>query len=163
MHGSWRTLAVVAAAVAMALVLSASALALGGRSRSAASPQWKIRLGTATWSGRVTALYPGAANDVELFPFIVTNDGSSGQRLRAVTAAMATGPGGDVETAKGAVVRGCRTAWFSLSVHSRDRSLPAEVAPGATYAGQLDLSMGGSATNQDACRGSAPAFTVTAQ
>ena len=31
--------------------------------------QWRATLGRATWSGRLTALYPGAANNTELIPF----------------------------------------------------------------------------------------------
>jgi hypothetical protein len=159
---SWRALVVVVAAAAAALALSTSALAVGGGS-SAASPRWKIRLGSATWSGRLTMLYPGVANDIERFPFTLGNGGRTSQRLRSVTVSIATTAGGDAETAAGIDIRGCRASWFAVSVDRHDRSLPAKLAPGETYNGRLDLSMRDSAGNQDACAGASPAFTLSAR
>jgi hypothetical protein len=159
---SWRALVVIVAAVAAALALSTSALAVGGGS-SAAPPRWKIGLGSATWSGRLTMLDPGAANDIERFPFTLGNGGRASQRLRSVTVAIATAAGGDAETAAGADIRGCRASWFAVSLDPRDRSLPAKLGPGATYSGRLDLSMRDSAGNQDACEGASPAFTLSAR
>jgi hypothetical protein len=162
MKGPWKALSVLGAVVATALVLSASALAVGGGS-SPASPKWKIRLGSAGWSGRLTALYPGAANDTEVFRFTVTNQGHSTQRLRSVMVSILTSAGGDVETAAGTVVHGCQADWFGISVTSRGRSLPAAIAPGASYAGKVGLLMRGADSNQTACRWSSPAFRVSVQ
>jgi len=161
MKWSWSALAVIVAAAGAALVLAASALAFGGGS-SSAQPTWTTRLDAPTWSGRLRALYPGAANDAEVFRFRVTNSGRTTEDLRSVTVSLASAAG-DVETAAGAAVRGCRTGWFAVSVDARDRSLPVSLAPGATYTGRVELSMQNSHANQDACQGSAPAFTVSAQ
>ena len=49
--------------------------------------------------------------------------------------------------------------WFGVSVEHASRSLPAVVPPGHVPA-KIALTMRDSATNQDACRGAAPAFTV---
>jgi hypothetical protein len=152
----------VVAAAAAALALSTSALAVGGGS-SPAPATWRVGLGPATWSGRLTALQPGAANDIERFPFMVTDVGQASQRLRSVTVSIATTVGGDAETAAGADIRGCRAKWFAVSVDPRDRSLSAKLAPGTTYTGRLDLSMRDSAGNQDACEGSSPAFRLSAR
>ena len=160
MKGPWKALSVIGAVVATALVLSASALAVGGGS-SAAPPRWKIKLGSAAWSGRLTALYPGMSNDTELFPFTVTNDGHGTQRLQSVMVSIPTGSGGNVETAGGTGIGGCRADWFNVSVTSREHSLPVQIAPGASYTGKVGLSMRGANANQTPCRGSAPAFRLS--
>jgi hypothetical protein len=162
MKGPWKALTIIGAVVATALVLSASALAVGGGS-SASPSRWKIKLGTAIWSGRLTALYPGMANDTELFRFEITNEGQGPQELRSVMVSIPTVAGGVVETASGASIGGCRAAWFSVAVTSRDRALPAEIAPGATYTGKVGLSMRGATVNQTPCRGSSPAFRLSVQ
>jgi hypothetical protein len=161
MKGPWKALAFPAAVAGTALVLSTSALALGGGATPSAA-KWKPRLGPATWSGKLSRLYPGLANDTEVFPFTVTNAGHSAQRLTYIRVSMMTRAGGDAETAAGADIRRCRASWFSVSVAPRDRPLPVNVAAGASYAGKVELSMRNSATNQNACAAGSPAFTFTA-
>ncbi len=160
MKGPWKALAFLAAVAGTALVLSTSAFALGGGAAPAPA-QWKTNLSGAAWSGRVSALYPGAANDIELRSITVTNGTHAKQRLSAVTASIRT-TGGEVQNAAGAEIRGCRASWFGVSVEHASRSLPAVVPPGDSYRAKIALTMRDSTTNQNACRGAAPAFTVIA-
>jgi hypothetical protein len=157
----WRALAFLAAAGA-ALVLSTSAFAIGAGS-SRTQIQWKASIGPATWSGKLTALYPGASHDTERVRITVTNTGRSAQRLSSVSASIPTRANGDAQTAAGADIRGCRAAWFSASIGGGASTLPVELSRGAVYAGHVDLVMRDSGTNQDACRGASPAITVTAR
>ena len=154
----WRALAFLAAAGA-ALFLSTSALAVGaGSSRPPASMEDDPR--TATWSGKLTALYPGARDDTEIFAFTVTNAG----RVRAAPElGLASVPDGRRRRADGGRRRhrGCRATWFAVVVDDADRRLPLELAPGASYPGKVELSMRDSGTNQDACEGASPAIAVT--
>jgi hypothetical protein len=158
MKGPWKALAFLAAVAGTALVLSTYAFALGGGAAPAPA-HWKTNLSGAAWSGRVSALYPGAANDVELKSVTVTNDTHAKQRLSAVTASIRT-TAGDVQNTAGAEIRGCRASWFGVSVEHASRSLPAVIPPGDSYTAKIAFTMRDSATNQDACRGTAPAFTV---
>lgn len=162
MKWSWKTLAGLAAATAAALALSTSALALGGGS-SQAPPAWRIARGAVSWSGRLRALYPGAPDDTELLHFAVTNAGRAAQRLGSLGASMPTGANGDAVNAGGGDIRGCRAAWFRLSVERYGGRLPLQVAPGASYAGAVGLAMRDTRGNQDACRGARPAVTITAR
>ena len=157
----WRALAFLAAAGA-ALVLSTSAFAVGAGS-SPPQVQWKTSLGPATWSGNLTALYPGASHDTELLPITVINTGRSMQRLSSVSASIPAGAGGDAQTAAGADIRGCRAAWFSASIGDGGLPLPVELSRGVSYIGHVDLVMRDSGTNQGACEGASPAITVTAR
>jgi hypothetical protein len=145
----WRALAFLAAAGA-ALFLSTSALAVGARS-SQSQTQWKAALGHATWSGKLTALYPGARDDTERFAVTITNAGKSAQALHSVTASVQS------------KTNGCRASWFTVSIDGRDRRLPARLAPGSSYAAHVDLVMRDTGANQDACEGASPAITVTAR
>lgn len=159
----WRALAFLAAAGA-ALFLSTSALAVGGGSNpTPAQPHWRTALGPVTWSGKLTALYPGSRGDTEIFAVRTTNAGKSAQVLHSVTASIPTGGGGDAETVNRADIRGCRASWFTVSIDGRDRRLPAHLAPGASYAGHVDLVMRDAAADQDACEGASPAITITAR
>ncbi len=157
----WRALAFLAAAGA-ALVLSTSAFAVGAGS-SRPQLQWKASVGPATWSGKLTALYPGASRDTELVRITVINTGRSAQRLSSVSASIPARADGDAQTAAGADIRGCRAAWFGASIGDRGLTLPVELSRGASYIGHVDLVMRDSGTNQDACRGASPAITVTAR
>ncbi len=157
----WRALAFLAAAGA-ALVLSTSAFAVGAGS-SRPQIQWKTSLGPATWSGKVTALYPGASHDTVRRPLTVINTGRSPQRLSSLSASIPAGAGGDAQTAAGANIRGCRAAWFSASIGGGGRPLPIKLSRGVSYIGQVDLVMRDSGTNQDACERASPAITVTAR
>jgi hypothetical protein len=156
----WRALAFLAAAGA-ALFLSTAAFAVGAGS-SQPQTQWKATLGPPTWSGKLTALYPGARGDTELFGFTVTNIGRSKQRLSRIVASVPAG-GGDAQTGAGDDIRGCRATWFTVLVDHADRPLPLKLAPGASYRGKVELTMRDSATSQNACRGASPAVTVTAR
>ena len=70
--------------------------------------------------------------------------------------------GGDARTAGGADIHGCRAKWFTVVVDRANRPLPARLVPGASYRGKVELTMRDSGTNQDACRGAAPAVSITA-
>ena len=159
MKGTWKALAFLAAIAGVALAVSTSALGAGVNPSPA---RWRMSLGQIGWSGRLTALYPGARNDAELLSFAVTNPGQARHRLSWVTASVPATRGGDAETASGGDIRGCRATWFAVVVDRANRSLPAQLAPGATYRGRVELTMRNSGTNQNACRGAAPAVSVTA-
>jgi hypothetical protein len=161
MKRSWKTLVGLAAATAATLALTTSALAVGG-GYSPASAAWRISLRAIGWSGRLTALYPGARGDTELLHFRVTNTGHSRQRLGSIRASMRAGPRGDAVAAGGAGIPGCRAGWFTVSVDRGNARLPVQVAPGASYFGAVDLAMRDSGDNQNACRGAAPAVTISA-
>ena len=156
----WKALAFLAA-MAAALALSTSAFAAGGGSSSSPA-RWRISVGPAGWSGRLTALYPGVRGDTELLLFTVTNAGQAKQRLgRAVTSISATARGG-ARTAGGAAIGGCRADWFTVALDRANHPLPVQLAPGASYRGTIELSMRDSGTNQDACKGASPAIAVAA-
>jgi hypothetical protein len=159
MKGPWKALAFLAAVAGTALVLSTSAFALGGGA-APAPPRWRTNLSGAAWSGRVTALYPGAGTNIELRSITVTNNSHAKQRLVAVTASVRSA-GGNVQNAAGAEIRGCRASWFGVSVEHASRSLPTVLPPGDSYTARIAFTMRDSSSNQDACRGAAPAFTVT--
>jgi hypothetical protein len=114
------------------------------------------------WSGRLTALYPGVRGDSELLGFTVTNAGHTRRRLTRVRASVAAAAGGDAQTAAGGDIRGCRANWFTVVVDRADRPLPVELLLGASYGGKVELAMRDSGTNQDACRGTAPAVSIAA-
>jgi hypothetical protein len=161
MKGIWKALAFLAAIAGVVLAASTSALAVGGGS----NPQpvrWRVSFGSTAWSGRLTALYPGARGDAELLAFTVTNAGQARQRLSRVVASVAATRGGDAETAGGSGIRGCRANWFSVVADRANRPLPVQLASGASYRGRVELTMLSSRTNQNACRGAAPAVSVTA-
>jgi hypothetical protein len=161
MKGPWKALVFLAAVAGTAFVLSTSAFAQGGGSRPAPA-QWKTTLGAAVWSGKLKALYPGAANDTELRTITVTNMGRVIERLGTVTVSLRTTPNGDARNSEGAGIPGCQASWFELSVEHGNHSLPAQIAPGDAYTAKVAFSMRDTSSNQDACRSSSPAFTVTA-
>jgi hypothetical protein len=161
MTGTWRALAFLAAVVGAALAVSTSALAVGGRSNQSPT-RWRMSLGPAGWSGRLTALYPGARGDAEALAFTVTNAGQARQRLSRVAASVPAAGGGDVLTVAGADIRGCRASWFTVVVDRANRPLPVSLAPGASYWGKVSLTMRDSGTNQNACQRAAPAVSITA-
>jgi hypothetical protein len=151
MTRSWKTLAVLVATITAVLVLATTALAAFTTQRLA-SPRWASTLGAP--SGR---LAPGTAQSL---PFTVVNAGQSTARLTTVTVSLPAEPNGDAETAAGADIPGCRAAWFTASVDTGN--LPRSLNEGASYRGQVELTMRDSDTNQDACRSTAPALTVSA-
>ncbi len=161
MKGTWKALAFLAAIAGVALAVSTSAFAVGGSS-SPSPARWRLSLRSAGWSGRLTALYPSARADAELLSFTVTNAARARHRLSWVDASVPATRGGDAETAAGGDIRGCRANWFAVVVDRANRALPAQLAPGATYRGKVELTMRNSGTNQNACRGAAPAVSVTA-
>jgi hypothetical protein len=150
MTRSWKTLAVLVATIITALVLSATALAAFGR-QSNAEPRWRTTL-----SSGARALYPGGPG--EYLQVVVANDSQASHTLRSIAALIAAEPNGDAETAAGADIPGCMARWFSATVDATNQTL----GPGGTYTGTVDLTMPGSATNQDACRNASPAVVVTA-
>jgi len=119
--------------------------------------------GTPTWSGTLTALYPGAANDTEVIPFTVTNNGNGHQAVTNVQISMPTESNGDAETAGNVDIPGCKAAWFTAAADSGNAALPSDLAPNGTYSYKVDLTMQDLTTTiQDACKGAAPAVTITA-
>jgi hypothetical protein len=127
-----------------------------------ASTTWGVAQGTPTWSGSLTALYPGASSDTELLPFTVTNNGHGHQAVTSITASLPAETNGDAETAGGADITGCQASWFTATVDSSNAALPANLAAAGTYTGKIDLTMQDSGTNQNACQNAAPAVTITA-
>jgi hypothetical protein len=122
-----------------------------------------VTTNTPTWSGTLTALYPGATNDTELIPFTVTNNGNGHQAVTNVQISMPTEANGDAETAANLDIPGCKAAWFTAAADSGNGALPFDLAPSASYPFKVDLTMQNlSNTVQDACKGAAPAVTITA-
>ena len=157
MKRTWKALAFLATVIGTAFAVSTVAFAVGGGS-SPPAPRWRTTLGPVTWTGRLNALYPGAPG--ERLAFTVTNAGHGTQRPGWVRALIAAAGNGDAETATGVDIRGCRASWFRVTVDHGGGSLPARVAPGTSYRGAAQLTMRDSGTNQDACRGAAPAVTI---
>jgi hypothetical protein len=133
-----------------------------GSATVGSSTQWGVGMNTPTWSGSLTALYPGASNDTEYLPFTVTNNGKGNQGITNIAVSMPTESNGDAETAGGADISGCQASWFTAAVDPSDPALPSDVAAGGTYTGKVDLTMQDKNVNQNACQGAAPAVTVTA-
>lgn len=165
MTRSGKTFTVVTSAAVAVLVLAATAfVAFAGRASYAArasGAQWRTSLGQPTWSGPLTAFYPGVAHDSEYIPFAVTNIAQGRQNLRSITASIRAEPNGDAETADGADIPGCLASWFVVSIETRADGLPADLFAGGSYRSKLAVTMKDSASNQDACRNASPAVTVT--
>lgn len=159
MKRTWKALAFLATMAAVALAVSASAFAIGGGSGPSPA-RWRTSLGAVGWSGRLTALYPGVRDDTELLGFTITNAGRARQRVGRVVASVPAAADGDARTAAGTDIRGCHATWFTVVIDRANRPLPAALAPGAAYRGKVGLSMRDSDTNQNGCRGAAPAVTV---
>lgn len=159
-------LALAAVTVAVAYFTGASNSATGAGTVGS-STQWGISMGSVSWSGSLSALYPGAGaiNDTEYLPFTVTNNGKGYQSIQSVTVSLPTesaaGEVGDAETAAGADIPGCKSSWFTAALDSGNPTVPADLAAGGTYTGKVDLTMQDSGTNQNACQGVSPAVTVT--
>ena len=160
------------AAVAFVAVLAVSGIAVayftGGSgsvtaSGSVGAPSaLGVTTGTPTWSGSLTALYPGATNNTQFLPFTVTNNGHGQQSVTTVTAVLAKDASGYAETATGASITGCLASWFTATVDANNPALPANLAAGGTYIGKVDLTMQDSGTSQNLCQTAAPAVTITA-
>jgi hypothetical protein len=126
------------------------------------STAWNVAMGSPTFQGSFTALYPGATNNNEYLPFTITNNGKGFQNLQNVAVSMPTESNGDAETAGGADIPGCQASWFTAVLDSGNPVVPDDIAAGGTYLGKVDLTMQDSGTNQNACQAAAPAVTVTA-
>lgn len=165
---SKKRLAAVASVAVLALTGIAVAYFTGGSGSVnapgtvGASTPWGVATGTPTWSGTLTALYPGATNNTQFLPFTVTNNGHGQQSLATITAVVAKDASGNAETATGASITGCLASWFTATVDASDPTLPANLAAGGTYTGKVDLTMQDSGTNQNLCQNAAPAVTITA-
>lgn len=162
------------AAVAFVAVLAVSGIAVayftGGSgsvtaSGSVGAPSaLGVTTGTPTWSGSLTALYPGAADNTQFLPFTVTNNGHGQQAVTNVTASVLkdSSTPANAETASGTPIPGCLASWFTATVDGNNPTLPANLAAGGTYIGKVDLTMQDSGSYQNACQNAAPAVTVTA-
>jgi hypothetical protein len=147
-----------------------------GSATVGSSTAWSVSSLTSSWAGTLTALYPGATNDTELFSFTVTNSGNGSQNLKTITPAVKTDttgtscPGvscsnpnyGDAETAGGSDIPGCLASWFTVVDDPGNPALPNDLAAAGTYSGKVDLTMQDSGTSQDSCQGASPGVTVTA-
>ena len=164
-----RVAVVLAALAALAIAGGAYAYFTGGSNSVTSagtvgsSTQWGIAQGTASWSGSLTALYPGAASDTEYLPFTVTNKARATRRSRPSRRRCRPRP---TVTPNGGRKRTSRDASrlpLTATVTARRRGLRrANLAPAGTYTGKIDLTMQDSGTNQNACQGAAPAVTITA-
>jgi len=152
-------LSAVTAAVAYFTGASGSGTSAGTVGSSSA---WTVAMGSPSFQGSFTALYPGATNNAEYLPFTVTNNGKGYQQIGTIGVTIPTEANGDAETAGGADITGCKAAWFTAVADSGNPTVPADVAPSGTYVGKVDLTMQDSGTNQNACQGVSPAVTVTA-
>jgi len=161
-----KRLAAVAFVAALAITGAAVAYFTGGSGNVTAngtvgsSSPWTVAAGTPTWSGTLTALYPGATNDTELIPFTATNGGKGDEAVTNIAISMPT-LNGDV-TSGGVEITGCKATWFTASADASNPTLPSDIASGSAYSGKVDLTMQ-NVTNasQDACQGKTPAVTVT--
>jgi len=152
-------LAITGAAVAY---FTGGSVSVNGAGKVGAPTPWAVALGTPTWSGTLTALYPGATSDTELIPFTVTNNGQGPQSVTKITASLPAETNGDAESAGGVDIPSCRASWFSAVADTGNPALPSNLAPGGTYAGKIDLTMTNANTNQNACQNAAPEVTITA-
>ena len=126
------------AAVALVAVLAVSGIAVAyftggsgsvtGSGTVGSSSAWAITAGTPTWSGTLTALYPGATSDTELIPFTVKNNGSGHQSVTAITATLLKDASGNAETASGTPITGCLASWFTAITDPGNPALP-DLAP----------------------------------
>ena len=105
-------------------------------------------------------VYPGAGTDN--VGFTVRNLGSGHQSLTSVTATIKTAGNGDAEMANGTDITGCSASWFSAVANSGNPSLPADLAPNATYTGSVDVTMTDAAVDQSACVLASPGIVVAA-
>ncbi len=156
-------LALSAVTGAVAYFTGASGNATGSGTVGTSSA-WTVALQTPTWSGTLTALYPGATNDTEFLPFTATNNGNGHQAATSVTVTMPTEANGDAETSGGADITGCKAAWFTAAADGGNPALPDDIAPGSAYSGKVDLTMQNLTTTvQDACKSASPAVNVAVQ
>ena len=165
---SKKRLAAVASVAALAITGAAVAYFTGGSGTVTgsgtvgSSSPLGVTTGTPTWSGSLTALYPGATNNTQFLPFTVTNNGNGHQSVTTIAASLPAQANGDAQTAAGADIPGCLASWFTATVDAGNPILPSNLAPGGTYTGKIDLTMQDSGTNQNACQNAAPAVTITA-
>jgi hypothetical protein len=153
-------LALSAVTAAVAYFTGASGNATGTGAVGTSSP-WTVAMQAPTWSGTLSALYPGATNDTEYLPFTATNNGNGHQAVTTVTVTMPTEANGDAETSAGADITGCKAAWFTAVADSGNPALPSDIAPGSAYSGKVDLTMQNLTTTvQDACKSASPAVNV---
>ncbi len=160
------------AGVAFVAVLAVSGIAVAyftggsgsvtGSGTVGASSALSVTTGTPTWSGSLTALYPGATNNTQFLPFTVTNNGNGHQSVTTIAVALLKDGSGNAETASGTPITGCLASWFTVAVDGGNPALPSNLAPGGTYTGKVDLTMQDSGTNQNQCQNAAPAVTITA-
>lgn len=154
MARSSKTFVVAATTLIAVLVLATTALAALGSDTSGGG-----------WSTTVAAAVPStlAPGATEQIPFVVTNGSHDTRPLSSLTASIPTEPSGDAETAGRVDIPGCLARWFTALIDPANAALPPQVTPGASYAGRIALTMRDSGTDQDACRGAAPAVSVTAR
>jgi hypothetical protein len=149
--------------VSVAYFTGGSGTGTGSGTVGAPSAWTVATTGTPTWSGSLTALYPGATNDTEYIPFTVKNNGNGNQAVSNITLAVPAEANGDAETAAGGDIPGCPASSFMATLDAGNPSLPSDVAPGSTYNGKIDLIMKDlPTTDQTPCKNTAPAVTITA-
>ena len=155
--------AVLAVAGAAFAYFTASGSGNGSATVGSSSP-WNVAVSTssATFSGSLTAIYPGEGT--EYIPFTIANAGNGNQKLASDTPSIMTNSStGDAETISGADISGCTATWFNVSNDSSNPSLAnVDLTPGSSYSGKVDVTMTDASTDQGACQGKAPGVTVTA-
>ena len=112
------------------------------------STPWGVATGTPTWSGTLTALYPGATSDTEFLPFTVTNNGNGHQCRRASPQRCWRTAAATLKPAPACPSPGASRAWFTAATDPGNPAL-ADLAPGGTYTGKIDLTMQDTSTSQD--------------
>jgi hypothetical protein len=155
-------IAVLAVAGGAYAYFSGGTSSVTGTGNVGASTIWGVAEGSPTWSGSLTALYPGATSDTEYLNFTVTNNGHGHQAVTSITASLPTESNGDAETAAGADIAGCQASWFTATVDPTNPALPDNLAPNGVYTGKIDLTMQDSGTSQNSCQNASPAVTITA-
>ncbi len=162
---SKKRLAVVAFIGVLAITGAAVAYFTGGTGSVTgsgtvgASTPWNVTLGTPTFSGGLTAIYPNAGT--EFIPFTVKNVGNGNQAVTNVLPAVSQDGNGYV-ISNGTAVTGCLASWFHVANDASNPAFGSSLAPQATYPGKIDLTMSDVSSSQDKCQGVAPAITITA-
>ncbi|HEX6487726.1 MAG TPA: hypothetical protein VF137_02475 [Candidatus Dormibacteraeota bacterium] len=154
--------------IAMAAVAALSVVALGTAAFAyfgvTGSGGWQTQTGsTGPWLvtivGESTApLYPGDGSTVTA-EYAIQNSGKGPQEITAVVPTMNQDGNGFAKAYDGTVIPNCLSSWFATSNVTK---LAGTIVPGGhTVYGDITIQLNDSGTNQTACQGSTPAFTVS--
>jgi hypothetical protein len=154
----------IVAAAAVAYFTGANGSGTGSAT-AGSSTQWaaSVNSSSATFTpSGYAAIYPGAG--VEAVPFTITNNGKGFQNLKTVSYAIKNDGGSPAlaETSTGTVITGCQASWFTATANASNPTLPDDIAAAGTYAGNVDVALTDSGSNQDPCQTASPGVIVTA-